>query len=408
MKSKKEEGFDYENFEKEALKALYSGAPLESALAPLLKRIVEAGLQGEMESHLEEEKSAGIKNRRNGKMGKTVRTRFGEIPIATPRDREGTYEPTLLPKRDRQLGNGIEQKILSLYGMGVGYRQIQEHLQELYSVELSEAQLTNITDKILPVVEEWRSRPLESMYAIMWLDAIHYKVRHEGRIVNRAIYSIIGVNLEGKKDVLGIYTSENEGAKFWLQVLTQLQQRGVEDVLITCIDNLKGFAEAIETIFPQAEVQLCVVHQIRNSLKYVGSKHQKEFMRDLKPVYQAPDESAARAKMEGLKEKWGKMYPVVIESWENNWDRLTRYFQYPTAIRRIIYTTNTVEGFHRQLRKVTKTKGAFTSDNALLKLLYLAIERITEKWTSPLQNWSLTFSQLSIYFGDRIKPHLRP
>lgn len=408
MKSKKQENFDYQNFEKEALRALYEGKPLEEALGPLLKRIVEAGLQGEMQAHLEEEKASGARNRRNGKMGKTVRTRYGPIPIETPRDRDGTYEPTLLPKRDRQLGNGVEQKILSLYGLGLGYRQIQEHLQELYSVELSEAQLTNITDKILPVVEEWRSRPLESMYAIMWLDAIHYKVRHEGRIVNRAIYSIIGVNLEGKKDVLGIYVSENEGAKFWLQVLTQLQQRGVEDILIACIDNLKGFAEAIETIFPKTEVQLCVVHQIRNSMKYVGSKHQKEFMRDLKPVYQAPDEAAARAKLGGLKEKWGKMYPVVIESWENNWERLTRYFQYPTAIRRIIYTTNTVEGFHRQLRKVTKTKGAFTSDNALLKLLYLTIERITEKWTSPLQNWSLTFSQLSIYFGERIKPHLRP
>ena len=407
MRTKKQEGFDYQNFEKDALRALYEGKPLEEALGPLLKRIVEAGLQGEMQAHLEEGKATGVKNRRNGKMSKTVRSRFGQLPIDTPRDREGTYEPTLLPKRDRQLGTGVEQKILSLYGMGMGYRQIQTHLQELYSVELSEAQLTNITDKILPVVEEWRSRPLESMYAIVWLDAIHYKVRHEGRIENRAVYSILGVNLEGKKDVLGIYVSENEGAKFWLQVLTQLQQRGVEDILIACIDNLKGFAEAIETIFPKTEVQLCVVHQIRNSMKYVGTKHQKEFMRDLKPVYQAPDESSARSKLEGLKEKWGKMYPVVIESWENNWDRLSRYFQYPAAIRRIIYTTNMVEGFHRQLRQVTKTKGAFTSDNALIKLLFLAIERITEKWTSPLQNWSLTFSQLSIYYRDRIKPHLR-
>ncbi len=407
MRTKKQEGFDYQTFEKDALRALYDGKPLEEALGPLLKRIVEAGLQGEMQAHLEEGKATGVKNRRNGKMSKTVRSRFGQLPIDTPRDREGTYEPTLLPKRDRQLGTGVEQKILSLYGMGMGYRQIQTHLQELYSVELSEAQLTNITDKILPVVEEWRSRPLESMYAIVWLDAIHYKVRHEGRIENRAVYSILGVNLEGKKDVLGIYVSENEGAKFWLQVLTQLQQRGVEDILIACIDNLKGFADAIETIFPKTEVQLCVVHQIRNSMKYVGTKHQKEFMRDLKPVYQAPDESSARSKLEGLKEKWGKMYPVVIESWENNWDRLSRYFQYPAAIRRIIYTTNMVEGFHRQLRQVTKTKGAFTSDNALIKLLFLAIERITEKWTSPLQNWSLTFSQLSIYFRDRIKPHLR-
>lgn len=407
MKSKKEEVFDYQSFEKEALRALYEGKPLESALGPLLKRIVEAGLQGEMQAHLLESKSIGTKNRRNGKIGKSVRSSFGQIPIDTPRDRQGTYEPVLLPKRERQLGNGVEQKILSLYGMGMGYRQIQSHLQELYSVELSEAQLTNITDKILPVVEEWRSRPLEGLYTIVWLDAIHYKVRHEGRIENRAVYSIIGVNLEGKKDVLGIYVSENEGARFWLQVLTQLQQRGVQDILIACIDNLKGFAEAIETVFPQTEVQLCVVHQIRNSLKYVGSKHQKEFMRDLKPVYQAVDEAAAKSKLEALKEKWGKPYPVVIESWQNNWERLSRHFQYPAAIRRIIYTTNTVEGFHRQLRHVTKTKGAFTSDNALLKLLYLTIERITEKWTSPLQNWSLTFSQLSIYFRERIKPHLK-
>jgi transposase-like protein len=408
MKPKKKEDFDYQSFEQAALKAMYEGKSIEQALGPLLKRLVEAGLQGEMQTHLEEEKAGGAKNRRNGKTGKSVRSRFGELEIETPRDRAGTYEPMLVPKHDRKLGNSVEQKILSLYSMGLSYRQIQSHLQELYSVELSEAQLTNITDKILPVIEEWRNRPLESLYAIVWLDAIHYKVRHEGRIVNRAVYSIIGVNMEGKKDILGLYTSENEGAKFWLQVLTQMQQRGVQDILISCIDNLKGFAEAIETIFPKTEVQLCVVHQIRNSLKYVGSKHQKEFMRDLKPVYQAPDEALARVKLSALKEKWGKLYPVVIESWENNWDRLTRYFQYPAAIRRIIYTTNTVEGFHRQLRKVTKTKSAFTSDNALLKLLYLAIENITEKWTAPLQNWSLTFSQLDIYFRDRIRPYLRP
>lgn len=399
--------FDYQNFEQEALRALYSGKSLEQALAPLLKRIVEAGLQGEMQSHLEEEKASGVKNRRNGKTSKQVRSSIGPLEINTPRDRGGSFEPTLVAKRDRQLGTGVEQKILSLYGMGMGYSQIQAHLQELYSVDLSESQLTNITDKILPVVEEWRSRPLEPIYAILWLDAIHYKVRQEGRIVNRAIYSILGVNLDGKKDVLGLYLSEQEGSRFWLQVLTQLQQRGVEDVLIACIDNLKGFAEAIETIFPKAEVQLCIVHQIRNSFKYVGSKHQKEFARDLKPIYQAVDEASGRSRLEALKEKWGRMYPVVIESWENNWDRLSRHFQYPAAIRRIIYTTNMVEGFHRQLRKVTKTKGAFTSDNALLKLLYLAIERITEKWTAPLQNWSLTFSQLSIHFRERISPYLQ-
>lgn len=408
MKEQKNAEFDYKNFEQQALQAMYEGKPIEQALAPLLKRLVEAGLQGEMQAHLKDESQEGlVRNRRNGKTSKSVRSSFGHIEIETPRDRAGTYEPMLLPRHERKLGNGVEQKILSLFGLGMSYRQIQSHLQELYSVELSEAQLTNITDKILPVMEEWRSRPLESLYTIVWLDAIHYKVRHEGKIVNRAVYSIIGVNLEGKKDVLGLYTSENEGAKFWLQVLTQLQQRGVQDILIACIDNLRGFAEAIETIFPNTEVQLCIVHQIRNSLKYVGSKHQKEFMRDLKPVYQAPDGQSARMKLEALKEKWGKLYPIVIESWENNWERLTCYFQYPTAIRRIIYTTNTVEGYHRQIRKVTKTKGAFTSDNALLKQLYLAIENITDKWTSPLQNWSQTFSQLGIYFRERIKPHLR-
>lgn len=312
MKGKKKEAFDYQNFEAQALKAMYEGKSLEQALGPLLKRLVEAGLQGEMQAHLEEEKGMGVKNRRNGKTGKSVRSRFGEMEIETPRDRSGTYEPLLIPKHERKLGNSVEQKILSLYSMGMSYRQIQSHLQEMYSVDLSEAQLTNITDKILPVIEEWRNRPLEPIYAIVWLDAIHYKVRHEGRIVNRAVYSIIGVNMEGRKDVLGLYTSENEGAKFWLQVLTQLHQRGVQDILISCIDNLKGFAEAIETIFPQTEVQLCVVHQIRNSLKYVGSKHQKEFMRDLKPVYQAVDESLASVKLQALKEKWGKFYPVVM------------------------------------------------------------------------------------------------
>lgn len=393
--------------EQEAMKALYEGKSLEEALAPLIKRIVEASLEGEMEAHLTESRASGERNRRNGRMGKTVKTRFGQIDIETPRDRSGTFEPLLLPKRERSLGNGVEQKIIALYGLGLGYKAIQTHMQELYGVELSEAQMTNITDKLLPVIEEWRSRPLEQLYTIVWLDAIHFKVRHEGKIENRAVYSLIGVNLEGKKDVLGIYMSENEGAKFWLGVLAQLQQRGVKDILIACIDNLKGFAEAIEGLFPHTEVQLCVVHQIRNSLKYVGSKHQKEFLRDLKPVYQAPDEACGYQRLQGLKEKWGEKYPVVITSWEDNWVRLSRYFHYPTAIRRIIYTTNTVEGYHRQVRKVTKTKGAFSSENALLKLLYLTIERITEKWTSPLQNWSLTFSQLSIHFRDRITPYLR-
>lgn len=273
----------------------------------------------------------------------------------------------------------------------------------MYGVEASTATISRITDKILPLLQEWRNRPLEAVYPIVWLDAIHYKVRQEGRVVSKAVYCIIGLNQEGYKELLGLYIGENEGAKFWLQVLTDLNSRGLEDIFIACIDNLSGFAEAIESLYPQTEVQLCIVHQIRNSRKYIAYKDVKAFMQDLKKVYQASTKELAERNLDKLEASWGQKYPVVIKSWRNNWDRLSHYFQYAYPIRRVIYTTNIIEGFHRQLRKVTKTKGAFTSDEALMKLLYLAQEDITSKWNRPVHNWNQTLSQLSIIFAERLR-----
>jgi transposase-like protein len=276
----------------------------------------------------------------------------------------------------------------------------------MYDTDISATTLSTITDRIIPIVQEWQNRPLESMYCIVWLDAMYYKVKEDNSYTTRCVYNILGITAEGRKEILGCYTSESEGANFWLGVLTNLQNRGLQDILIACIDNLKGFAEAIETVYPKVEVQSCIVHQIRNSLKYVASRDQKEFMRDLKPVYRAVSIELAEQELLNLSTKWQEKYPIVIDSWNRNWVKLSTYFKYPQAIRKLIYTTNTIEGYHRQIRKVTKTKGAFTSDMALLKLIYLATDRIQQKWTMPLSNWSITVSQLSIIFGDRIKINL--
>lgn len=304
------------------------------------------------------------------------------------------------------MSDELEQKILALYGLGMSYKDISGHLQEMYGVEISTGTLTAITDKIIETVKRWQARPLESIYPVVWLDAIHYKVHENGKVLSKAVYTILGVNLEGRKDVLGLYISENEGANFWLQVLTDLANRGVEDILIACIDGLKGFPEAIETIFPKTEVQLCVVHQIRNSLKYVASKNQKEFMVDLKRVYKASSKDIAEVELDTLESKWNSKYPIVIRSWRNNWERLSQYFKYPAEIRRIIYTTNTIEAVHRQFRKLTKTKGAFPNQDSLLKLLYLGIQNAQKKWTMPIQNWSLSVSQLAIFFEGRLDREL--
>jgi transposase-like protein len=300
------------------------------------------------------------------------------------------------------LADNLAPKIIGLYGLGMSFRDIASHIEEMYDMEISHTTLSEITDRIIPRIKEWQCRPLESMYAIVWLDAMHYKVKDGGRVVSRAVYNVLAINKEGRKELIGMYVSETEGANFWLSVLTDLKSRGLADILIACIDNLTGFAEAIATIYPKVEIQSCVVHQIRNSLKYVASKDKKEFMKDLKCVYQASNKLLAEEELIKLEEKWGKKYTSVLDSWNKNWEKLSAYFSYDQGIRRMIYTTNAVEGFHRQVRKVTKTKGVFPNDMALLKLIYLAVENISRKWTQPLQNWGITAQQLRIKFGERM------
>jgi len=399
---KTEADFDF----KKALEAVQNGQPLlgkEGILNPLIKQLTEAALEGEIDSHLAQELSV---NRRNGKSLKTIKSLNGNFELSTPRDRTGTFSPQLVKKHQTTISDEIEGKIIGLYGLGMSYKDISSHLQEMYGLEVSSGTLAAVTDKILQTVKEWQARPLESIYPIVWLDAIHYKIRENGRVQGHAVYTILGVNLEGKKEVLGLYLSENEGSRFWLQALSDLSNRGVSDILIACIDGLKGFPEAIESIFPKTEVQLCIVHQIRNSLKYIGSKDQKAFMADLKRVYKAANKELALSELDQLEERWAKKYPIVIRSWRKNWERLSQYFKYPEEIRRIIYTTNIIEAVHRQFRKLTKTKGAFPNENSLLKLLYLGIQNASKKWTMPIQNWSLTISQLAIFFEGRLDKEL--
>lgn len=395
--------FDFQK----ALKAIQSGQPLtgqQGVLTPLIKSLTEAALEAELDSHLGQEISA---NRKNGKSRKTIKSLSGAFELDAPRDRAGTFSPKLIKKHQTTLNDEIEQKIIALFGLGMSYQDISAHLLDIYGIEVSTGTLSAITDKIIHTVKEWQARPLESIYPIVWLDAIHYKIREDGKVVSKAVYTILGVNVNGRKEVLGLYISENEGANFWLQVLTDLSNRGVRDILIACIDGLKGFPEAIASIFPATEVQLCIVHQIRNSLKYVGSKNQKEFMADLKRVYKASNKDLAESELALLKDKWDDKYPIVIKSWRNNWERLSQYFKYPEEIRRIIYTTNTIEAVHRQFRKLTKTKGAFPNQDSLLKLLYMGIQNASKKWTMPVQNWSLTISQLAIFFEGRLDNALK-
>jgi putative transposase len=395
---------EQELLEKKALDQLLSGKSLfgkEGAFAPMLKSFIEKALEAEMGNHLSQSDSSE-KNKRNGKGKKTVKSGLGTFEIQTPTDRNSSFEPELIKKRQTILAENLSEKIIGLYALGMGLRDISSHIKEMYDTNISHTVLSQITDKIIPDIKAWQSRPLESMYCIVWLDAMHYKVRFDGKVQHKALYNILGINKEGHKEVLGMYLSQSEGANFWLQVLTDLQQRGLNDVLLACTDNLKGFSEAILSIFPKTQIQKCVIHQIRNSLKYVASKDQKAFMKDLKLVYKAINKNVAEDELLNLEEKWGDKYPIVIQSWQRNWEELSQYFEYTEPIRRIIYTTNAVEGFHRQVRKVTKTKGAFVNDMALLKLVYLATKNIQKKWTSPLHNWSLIIQQLYIKFGERI------
>ena len=400
------EGFDFESFKKEAVAGLSSGKKMsgsDGVLAPLLKHLLESVLEGELDHHLADGRAKGQKNRKNGKTSKTVRSlSAGEFDLESSRDRLSTFEPKIIPKRQLIITEELEGHVLSMYARGMSTRSISDYVQEMYAMEISAAEISRITDSVLPAVQEWRNRPLDALYPFVFLDCIHYKVRANGAVESRAVYTILGVSIEGKKDLLGLYTSENEGAKFWLSVLTDLKNRGVQDILIACIDGLKGFPEAIDAIFPQTRVQLCIVHQIRASLRYVNDKDKRPVMADMKLIYNAVNEEQGYQRLLEFEQKWGKKYPLSCKSWLDNWVNLSAFFEYDAAIRKVIYTTNPIEAVHRQLRKITKSKGAFTSDQALMKLMYLIIKDISEKWTMPILNWGSAFSQLYIKFGDRI------
>lgn len=404
---KEKEPFDFDRFKEEAMEGLYAGKKAggtDGVLAPLMKHLLESMLEGELSNHLEEEKASGQSNRRNGKSKKTVKSMSGgSFELETGRDRQGSFEPKIIPKRQLIITEELEGNVLSMYARGMGTRAISDYIREMYAMEISATEISRLTDSVLPAVTEWRNRPLDAVYPFVFLDCMHYKVRHNGTVETRAIYNILGVNIDGHKDLIGLYLSENEGAKFWLSVLTDLKQRGVEDILIACIDGLKGFPEAIEAVFPKTRVQLCVVHQIRSSLKYVPDKDKKVVMADLQPVYKAVNAEQGYERLLEFEEKWGNKYPLTTRAWLQNWDNLSTFFEYDGDVRRVIYTTNPIEGMHRQVRKITKTKGAFTSEQALLKLLYLVVREIIKKWTMPIQNWGLTISQLYIKFGDRLR-----
>jgi putative transposase len=399
--------FDFEKFSVEAAQAIREGKPLlgnTGIFTPLLKSLLEKALEGEMSAHLEADEQAEVlsKNRRNGKATKNLKSSLGAVELQTPRDRNSTFNPQVVKKRQTVLTQELDNKILKLFGSGMSYADIASNVKDLYGTEVSDATIYAVTEQIVPMINEWRSRSLESIYAVVFLDAMYFKVREEGRVITKVLYNVMGVSAKGKKDILGFYIADSEGAHFWLGVLNDLKTRGVEDILIACVDGLKGFPEAILASFPKTEVQLCIVHQIRNSFKFVGSSNQKEFTLDLKTVYQASNKEVAFSNLCLLDEKWGKKYPLAIKPWINNWENLTCYFKFSSEIRRLIYTTNPIEGFHRQVRKYTKTKGSFTSEMALLKLVYCAIQNIKEKWNMPLQNWAVTISQLDIYFPGRI------
>lgn len=395
--------FDFAAFEQEAIEGLKSGKEVfgkDGLFTPLLKRFLEKSLDIEMNQHLSDKDSSG--NKRNGKNTKTVRSTSGSFELETPRDRNSTFIPKAVGKRQVFLGDDLESKILSLYGMGNSYEKIHNLMHEFYGLAISPAQISEITDKIIPELQEWQNRPLQKVYPFVWLDAIHFKVRNNGVVESRALYNILALTKEGKKELLGLYVSEQESSKLWLQILEDLQSRGVKDILITCTDNLSGFSQAISAIYPKAIIQTCIVHQIRNSMKYIIHKDYKPFTEDLKTIYKAPNIEAAELALNKVEEKWSHKYAPALKSWRNNWSKLSSFFDFSPDIRRIMYTTNIIEGVHRQMRNVTKTKGAFPSETALKKLIYLRIREISKKWNGKPLYWGLVLAQLEIKFGDRI------
>jgi putative transposase len=389
---------------------LVSAQDAQNALKDLFAETLQEMLEAEMDTHLGYQKhdvqNKQTKNSRNGKSKKSIVSEYGEQEISIPRDRDGEFEPLVVKKHQSNV-TGIEDQIIALYAKGVSTREIQDHLQNLYGIDLSPTFISNVTNKIVPLIKEWQNRPLQSVYAVVFLDAIHFKVKQDGAIVNKAAYMVIGIDLEGCKDVLGMWIGENESSKFWLNVLNDLKNRGVQDILITCVDNLTGFTQAISACYPQTEIQKCIIHQIRNSTRFVSYKDIKKVTADLKPVYKAVNEEMALLELDRFEETWGAKYPLIVKSWRNNGDELATFFKYPAEIRKIIYTTNIIESYHRQLRKVTKGKSIFPTDDSLLKMLYLATMDVTRKWNGRVQNWGQMLLQLSVFFPDRIGHFLK-
>lgn len=375
----------------------------------LLGNMVEQLLEKEMDEHIGYTKHAieghNSGNSRNGKNTKIVQSSYGPVDIEVPRDRNSEFEPQIVKKRQRNISS-FDDKIISMYAKGMSTRDIQTHVQEIYGAEISATAVSHITEKVLEVAKEWQARPLHKTYPIVYFDAIHYKVREDGKVVMKAAYTCLGIDLDGHKDVLGIWIGESEGAKFWLRIFSELKNRGVQDIFIACVDGLKGMPEAIKAVFPEAEIQLCIIHMIRNSFKYVSYKHSKEFVNDLKLIYRAETEQKAEENLIKLQGKWEQKYPLAVKPWINHWENVKTFFKFPEEIRTIIYTTNAVESLHRQFRKVTKNRSVFPTDASLFKLLYLAVAGLSEKWTMPLQGWKTALSQFSILYGDRLQNEL--
>lgn len=380
-------------------------ADMQEMLKDLLKDALQDSLEAELDEELGYEKYDNDKkqtdNSRNGHSSKKVRSSMGEIELEVPRDREGEFEPQIVPKYQRDISD-IEMKVINMYASGLSDRDIEKHIKDIYGIELSPSLISRITDKILPKAKEWQSRPLQEVYACVFMDAIHFSVREEGSVVKKAVYSALGIDPSGHKEILGLWVGHNESSRYWLGVLNELKSRGVRDILVMSVDGLTGFNEAITSVFPNTDIQKCVVHQVRNSTKLVNWKDMKAFTSDMKLIYRSPDEASALIQLDAMEEKWGSKYPHAVKSWRTNWPELSTFYRYPLEIRKMIYTTNAMENFHRQLRKVTKTKGAFVSADALFKSLYLATERITEGWIGKPVNWRGTLDQLLIMFPDRI------
>jgi putative transposase len=374
-------------------------------LQQLTKAVLQRALQAEMTLHLGHEKHASVSNKegnaRNGSSLKTIKGEFGNMPIEIPRDRDSSFEPLIIPKGQTRFP-GFDDRVISLYSRGMTTREIQGHLEEIYGVEVSPALISIVTDAVAEEVKIWQNRPLDAVYPIVYMDAIRVKARGNGHVVNKAVYLAIGVNLDGAKEVLGMWVSENEGAKFWLQVVTELKNRGLQDIFIACVDGLKGFPEAIETVYPETQVQLCIVHMVRNSLRFVSWKQRKQVAADLKLIYQSATAEQAEMELTAFEAKWDKTHPTISMSWRRNWAQVIPFFAYPADIRKVIYTTNTIESLNMSLRKVTKNRGSFPTDEAMLKLLYLALKNIAKKWTLPIRDWKAAMNRFTILFEGRM------